>query len=352
MAKTTLVVGAGATIAEAKRLHSDPLPPLDRDFFSRLSDTRLSDFLPIAGYMKKRYGVNIADPPEDSLEAVMSTIYADVRHSQLGPQAATAFRALIRAVNAELAISTNKMDTDAESHLCRVVRKLMGEGTSLDEIAFVTFNYDLQIEKALEALERDGVTTSSGVALNFPHCYHLLDLEVTGPTRRSGVFAMGDKAKGGVPIFKLHGSLNWYSTHNSRNPSIGALLRTSRTIRITARHEPSVGMTLGGARKSHTYPVVIPPVLNKSAILPDGFFQIWTDAERHLAQSEEVVMFGYSCPAFDLEAANLMARSLRGSAALRSISIIDPNPEVMTRYARLCRAERIAYYESADAYLT
>ena len=351
MTKTTIVIGAGATQAEAMRLGVSPLPPLDKGFFSGLAAHRPHEFQPISDYMREQYGVNILDSAEDGLEAIMSVIYTDIRHSQLGPEAARPFRALIRSVNAELSASSNKMKADRDSYLYRIVKAEIDRGTALQNLAFVTFNYDLQIEKALEALERDGFTTEDGVALNFPYCYHLPRLDVTSPPKGREVFRVGDEELSGVSVYKLHGSLNWYSSHNSKNPSMDALLRTGRKIRLTQQQSPPMGMTVAGARRTYAFPVVIPPVLNKSAILPSGFASVWKDAEDQLAHSEHLVVFGYSCPLFDLEAANLVARSLRGNANLRGVSIIDPTPEVIIRFAKLTSARRIAYYRDADTYL-
>jgi hypothetical protein len=349
---TTIIIGAGATVAEGIRIGVDPLPPLDKGFFSRLAVARPKEFSAISGYMSAQYDIDIVDPSDDGLETVMSTIYADVRHAQLGPSAARAFRSLIRSINGELTTSVNKMKADSESYVCRLVEKEIERGVRLEDISFVTFNYDLQIEKALEALGKNGTLTADWTALNFPYCYHLPPLPVTSPTAGVDMFDVGNPDLATVAILKLHGSINWYSTHNSRNPSIDALLRTTRPIRLTRRRTPPVGMTLTQSRTTYAYPVVIPPVLNKSAILPTGFASVWKDAEQDLSQSSHVIVFGYSCPAFDLEAANLVARSLRKNDNLRVISVIDPNPDVMVRYARLCQADRIAYYRHAEAYLS
>ena len=331
---------------------ANPLPPLDKGFFGRLQSSRPDEFRPISNYMQRRYRIDVTDTREDGLEAVMSVIYTDVLNTRLASQAAAAFRALIRAVNAELSSSTNRMPASTDSDVYRILTKELAHGVPLDDIAIVTFNYDLQIEKSLEALETNGDTTTDGVALNFPYCYGLPEPKMTSPNRSTDLFRVGTESLRGVPLLKLHGSLNWYSTHNSRNPSVDALLRTSRAIRITRRREPNIGMTLNGTRKTYAFPVVIPPVLNKSAILPTGFGQVWTSAENHLEKSEKVIVFGYSCPPFDFEAANLIARTLRASSSLQSISVIDPNPDTVTRYANLCRARRIMYFDSSESYLS
>jgi hypothetical protein len=340
-------------VSEALRVAADPLPPLDKGFFSRLAQTQPRELKPISDYMKEKYGVDVLSPAEDGLEAVMAVVYTDIRHGELGPAAEAPFRSIIRAVNAELTTSTNQLKPDLDSHLARIVRKQVDLGTSLNEIAFVTYNYDLQIEKSLLALEKAGITTTHATTLNFPYCYHLPEpVAISRPPDSATIFPKGNSELLHVPVFKLHGSLNWYSAHGSRNPSINSLLRTNRIVRVTPRMYPTASMTFTRARKTYAFPVVIPPVINKSAILPAVFGKVWKDAESQLKDSEHVIVFGYSCPIFDHESANLMTRCLRSNDTLDHLTIIDPNAAVIERYADLSHAQHIDYYRDVETYLT
>ena len=96
--------------------------------------------------------------------------------------------------------------------LYRLVMEEIRNGAAIDDVAFITFNYDLQVEKSLELLEKTGVNCRDGTALNFPYCYHLPNPATTIP-KLTGipVFERGTQSKVGVPVLKLHGSLNWYS---------------------------------------------------------------------------------------------------------------------------------------------
>lgn len=64
------------------------------------------------------------------------------------------------------------------------------------------------------------------------------------------------------------------------------------------------------SRSVYTFPVVVPPVTHKSSILPDALGPVWELVERRLIEANEVIVFGYSCPALDFESANLLRRSL------------------------------------------
>jgi hypothetical protein len=78
---------------------------------------------------------------------------------------------------------------------------------------------------------------------------------------------------------------------------------------------------------------------------------VWALAEQLLAEAEHVVIFGYSCPALDFESANLLTRAHRARGDDASLSVIDPNGAVATRYIDLLCPSRLSYYASAGDYL-
>ena len=157
-----------------------------------------------------------------------------------------------------------------------------------------------------------------------------------------------------LAVLKLHGSLNWYSSHNSRKPPRTAMLKPSRTLHITTRSDGirSLLALPGGGRKTYGLPVVVPPVSHKSAVLHERLNPVWQLAEERLAAADEIVVFGYSCPALDFESANLLRRSQLDGTPDRRVSIIDPNPAVVARYVDLMKPSRLRYYPAAEHYLT
>lgn len=128
------------------------------------------------------------------------------------------------------------------------------------------------------------------------------------------------------------------------------VLRCSdRTGGCTSLGEPRFfpAMTVQKGRATYALPVVVPPVSHKFSVLPDTLKPLWRLAEDRLRAADDVVVFGYSCPALDHESANLLARTNRNPTDSRTISIIDPEPSVATRYIRLpSKRERPAYYSS------
>jgi hypothetical protein len=154
-----------------------------------------------------------------------------------------------------------------------------------------------------------------------------------------------------IRLLKLHGSLNWYPTHTSATPSRLAMLNPARRLSVTRRRTIAPDMTLTRKRKVYTLPVVVPPVNHKSSVMPTPLGRVWTLAERRLIDADEIVVFGYSCPALDFESANLLTRAEMKRTDRAHLSVIDPNGAVAMRYIDLLSPTRLTYYSSGHAFL-
>jgi hypothetical protein len=176
--------------------------------------------------------------------------------------------------------------------------------------------------------------------------------EVTGPTTKvPDVFPVTDD-KDCLQVLKLHGSLNWYSTHNSRTPTRKAMLNQKRRLSVTTRRRIDPDMRLKGDKRSvYTFPVVVPPVTHKSSVLPDALAPVWDLAEKRLIEADQIIVFGYSCPALDFESANLLRRAGERRSDAPMWTVIDPSGEVAMRYISLLGLSQLSYYRYAHDYL-
>ena len=99
--RVVLLLGAGATVADAGSCSQSRTPPLDQGFFrasSRIPTTK-RDVDGVGRYMQDIYGIDIAKQPHDSLEAVMARIYTDISDPALKDHAIPGFRTLIALFN-------------------------------------------------------------------------------------------------------------------------------------------------------------------------------------------------------------------------------------------------------------
>jgi hypothetical protein len=353
-----LLIGAGASVSDVSTASLRSRPPLDRGFFgvARRFEPTLTQS--VADYMARTYEVGITRESEDYLERVMAAIYTDVYNPALRDEATLAFHALLKLFTARLAFTTNAIAATTRRHLYRIVTTYLAKRCRPEEITIITFNQDLQVEKMLEHITKAARWAHVAEDVwRFPYCYRLGDPElgVTRPTSPSSTAATFREAAADGPcieVLKLHGSLNWYSTHNSSQPTPKAMFNQSRQLRITARVNIPKKMTLTKQKKLYLLPVIVPPVSHKSAVLHDRLHGVWDLAERRLTAADEIIVFGYSCPPLDFESTNLLRRSQRDEAPARRISIIDPNPDVVSRYTALMTPTRLRYYPAASYFLS
>lgn len=102
---------------------------------------------------------------------------------------------------------------------------------------------------------------------------------------------------GVVPLFKLHGSLNW-------------VLDSSDTVEVTVDLRPA--LRAGG--KS----AIVPPLPHKQA--PPWAGRIWQAAERYV-DADVWVVVGYSLPAYDVALRELFGRA---SKAVDAVIVHEP----------------------------
>lgn len=282
----------------------------------------------------------------------MAKIYTDIFNPHLKDKASEVFRELIRLFNRRLADTTNKLSATRGRYLYRIISDFLRTGVAPGNITIITFNQDIQIEKILNKLELTESYRAKGKIFDFPSCYAIDFSSITSPPHDKKLFAKGPLTPGGIKLLKLHGSLNWYSIHNSANISARAMFKANRQIYVTRRQtiDPQMRHT-GGSRSQHTMPVIIPPVTHKSAILHDTIRPLWRQAEKTLKIADEIVIFGYSCPATDFESSNLIQRSMRNNSKYENVWVIDTDPHVLVRYIDLIKPLQITYHQSAKDYL-
>lgn len=351
--KIVLILGAGATVSDVATRPLKVRPPLDKRFFSIAKHTNSSLADDVARYMGSVYAVDIMRNDEDSLEKVMGRIYTDMFNPALEKRATDAFRSLLSLFTRRLASTTNDIEPTNRRWLYRILAHYLSNGSTPSDITIITFNQDIQVEKTLCLMS--GVARwkrYSDALFNFPGLYCLGERETTHPTEKphGELFDVAPPIEDCVRVLKLHGSLNWYSTHKSPQPPPTAMFKPSRKLRVTRRRIILPQMTYTRQRRTYALPVVVPPVTHKSAVLHDDVRQIWRLAEEALNEADELLIFGYSCPPLDFESANQLQRSQRKKKTSR-ISVIDPDGAIAARYIELLRPTALNYFSSAKAFL-
>lgn len=352
--KFLIIAGAGCTLSDASRAPASKKPPLDKGFFKAIWNAGYPELASVKKYIQKIYSYDPTEPSRDSMESVMAMFYADIHNPELEKDAVGAFRALIKIFNKRIAETTNNLPPTNRSYLYRIICQALECGVSPEEICIITYNQDIQIEKVLSKIQGTKRAKKYGRIFNFPYCYGIpgADQKISQPKGAVEVFNMEDESGSGLELLKLHGSLNWFSTHNTRKVPKNSILSSSKKFRITPRARLIQDLTFTTNKRTfYTFPLIIPPVTHKAGILHDDIRPLWSKAERALKSARKIVVFGYSCPPLDFESANLIRRTVHQNEDIEEFNVIDPNPQVFQRYVELTGLDRLHYYRSAMAYL-
>jgi len=191
-----------------------------------------------------------------------------------------------------------------ESHLA-FWREVMGKA---GHVAAITTNYDILIERGLRHRR---MTRVFG-----PGCYYggvpkpQLLRGTQEPWAYQGKYI---ELEGAVPIYKLHGSLNWSRA--------GDGLELFQDLRPAFR---------GGGDAA-----IIPPVPEKE--IPAWLQPVWSSAEEELAMAAIWIVCGYSLPSYDVAITELLRRTaIAGN--LKRILVLDPHAsDICCRYSTIAQ---------------
>lgn len=358
----TIVVGAGSTYSDAYDLNLpiEKQPPLDRGFFKNITDSSdLERVKKINQYFLNNYSLNILDEENDAIENAMRFIYTDLFNLSLQDQAEIAFHELLFLYNKRIAETTNQLGTIYKLNLFKILDYYLSQGYLPENITFVTYNHDLQIEKILEELHHK-IDYQHFTTLDVFPSYYMINIEkkaITKPKnmkRHLQIFDVNISAKPTVKLLKMHGSLNWYSLNKNDRISPHMLADSDRKMLITQRKNINLEMKVAdrlGNGATFSFPVIVPPVIHKSEIFHDKIKKLWEYAENALRTSHEIMIFGYSCSPFDFESSNLFKRAIRKNTRCDNFIVIDPSSEVLKRYVDLLNLKRVSYYANAKNFI-
>lgn len=343
---TVLICGAGAVRAAAgKSCSITKTPPLDRDFFeiARKAEPELLNY--VESQLRQTIG-GYATEVLQSLETATTFLYLKAIDASRNSPPHRAFLGMLTLIERILGRSTNAIPTGTRSLLYRLIRSELARLPGPGHLTVITFNYDLVIERVLDEIQRH---QPQGV-FSMPECYRLPVGRRAVPLIRRKQFEASTKGASAIALLKLHGSLNWQSPHHSQTPSSSALFNTGRELTVIdcpiVLHEISWTRS---ARKVYMRPIILPPVTGKRGLLHEDLASVWKKAERALNRANRLVIVGYSCPPLDLEARMLLGEMVRPD--LNELVIVDPNPDVTSRFISLSGVPYAQLFTSVEALL-
>lgn len=343
--KTVILLGAGISRAAGGSKPLAQRPPLDADFFhiARAAERRGHD--EVIGALTGLVG-DYTHTLMSSLEASAAYLYLKAVDSPSGSAYHKGFLDLLKLLTVVLAKTTNNLSMGPRSIFYRFLLSELKKVDKPENLTIITFNYDLLAERTLDEI----ASKNGNHIFSMPGCYRLNDIAQFTHINGFSTFNNIEKSHRGVPVLKLHGSMNWQSKHNSAEPNPSALFSPSRALHIT--NSPDVATSLSVKRKRRIYmkPIIVPPVSGKRNMMHNSMTGLWKIASKALQKADRVVVAGYSCPPLDLEARILLSENLRLNKD-KKLYVIDPNAESAAKFIEICGVDHSTIYTSVKEWV-
>ncbi len=165
-------------------------------------------------------------------------------------------------------------------------------------VSVITANYDLLIERGLRHRKMIRCSRPGVHYGGIPRPQILKGLAQPFTVQKPNRLV---ELSGEIPLFKLHGSLNWSFE--------GGHLVIYQDMRPSFRNGCDAA--------------IIPPIPEKS--IPNWLHQVWKGAKQSLSKSDIWIVCGYSLPRYDIAIRNMLIKAAGDNDNLKKIIIIDPN---------------------------
>ncbi|HCG02987.1 MAG TPA: hypothetical protein DEV93_20890 [Chloroflexi bacterium] len=353
---TCLVLGAGATLAHALHFHSKRRvasnPPLDHTFFETIRARGIAPAAELNAYAAATPGSNpfLAVPGEHAMrmEEFFRDLFSDFQED---PKLTGAYEQLISLYAQVLRQTTDWIGKDARKG-GPVGRLIAAAADVSDSLTIMTFNHDLVIEN--ELIKRARLRRRWCLGQGYGSLSKQLHYNYSPPSLKAVFPLHGLSCDHSRPItvLKLHGSLNWFIRMKGAHPSPDVLSGTSaapqRIICSPRRGAPSQFRN----KRRYSWPVLVPPVHGKEALIRTFLRPVWSDAQTALSTAQRLVFVGYSLPALDVYAEHTFRRLVAANTNdLMWIDVVNPNPESAQRYASLVKPKGVRWCPSIEAFL-
>lgn len=198
-----------------------------------------------------------------------------------------------------------------------------------DQISFITFNYDLLLDKAVSINDRDLI---GDYAVPFAKVFNFDRYERILRNKR---------LPSDVDILKLHGSLNWAVCTACSAPHLAYYWRYTRLPQFHC-----------SCCQALLAPVLVPPSYRKSIGKYPFLADVWRKAQEVVGQADEIIVIGYSFPEADLEARWLFKKALFGRRHRPKLFVVEPEQAVREKIRSffLDTVEICREYENFIAY--
>lgn len=327
------VFGAGASYCATSSMGTEKRAPLDKEFCERLKTVSAQRPLWVGESRDELLRAWKDHLPFESF-GLEQAIIRHLGHSEFK-------RAIHKRANLNML-----SDGDYINHLAHLICYILRKAKEGSKAPYKSF-----VERIFDPAEDRIVTFNYDELLD----QHLLDSH----PRRSVYFDRIDISENGNRaehhphplLVKLHGSVNWRCNKEDLTTIVEGVDGEDEFV------VPSIWYSEKGtpSPQDDSSPLIIPPLPSKPITQIKLFCFLWTKAYEYLHEAKELVICGYSLPDADQLAQSMFANFR--NKELRTVTIIDPNPTIMSKWRDLFRRKTInqsarwQYFESFTEYV-
>ncbi len=155
-------------------------------------------------------------------------------------------------------------------------------------------------------------------------------------------YSLGSEPSNGIPLLKLHGSINWRLCSNGHIVPIRFIdfmesnkPKSSDPVNLEFS-KASIGSVCPQCKSHLTSPIIVPPTWNKTEY-HGALSNVWHRAAKELSDAQNIIVIGYSLPESDSFFRYLYALSTAGRSRIKHFLVFNPDKsdETQARYERL-----------------
>ncbi|MGH2906278.1 MAG: hypothetical protein ACRDKI_05855 [Solirubrobacterales bacterium] len=158
-----------------------------------------------------------------------------------------------------------------------------------------------------------------------------------------------------IPLFKMHGSINWVFKHAKSYPPADLVSGSNRELLVIRNQkipESRVQVrTRGKGRPWYTSPVIVPPVYEKHGLIRRLLPGVWEGASEAIKNADRIMFWGYSFPAADIHARHFFQSMVNVNPVLKTPVLINPDPQSAVALWSVIQPTSVTHYRSAEEFL-
>lgn len=365
--KTTFVIGAGFSKSYSQSKTQQRMP-IAKDFFRIFNSLSIASngwvlVGALLNFCRDRYNTSYDEFEnfDTDIETIHSEVYSELKKAlkERDHNKVTEMWMIHNQLIFLFSSVINEIQNGELSFIHDRFVKILNDSDTI-----LTFNWDTLIDRSLSATNRWSV--DDGYLITPIGIYENGWREPTATTSN-------------IKLLKLHGSTNWITSYPTINnnweiihshpsgpssiyiykntgapypcfdgrymdgyeefsygyypPNVPEAMQVTDPDKLRVRNILRNGINPKGASVDNgiaSMPLIIPPVREKEYDFYGKLFpHLWSAAESEIAESDNIVIIGYSFPQTDIHSRNLFKKAFQKMTRMPKVTIVNPEPDLL-----------------------